>query len=79
MRNYYVEKFNCSVMECPACGYKYGHSYTNQNAYPYGKDEFLRVKSISEITYKAEDGWIEYTSTLYICPKCGTLGVKVES
>ena len=80
MYTYYSRKHDAQVYECPACKYKYGKSYTNKvNEYPWGKDNFMKVKDfVNGVTYRADDDWKTTTSNWYICPKCGTMGVVVE-
>ena len=79
MYTYYSRKHDAHVRECPVCKHKYGKSYSNEsNRYPWGKADFMYVTDFHGITYKAEGDWKQTTSDLWICPKCGTMGVGIE-
>ena len=80
MYTYYSEKHFCDVKECAVCHYKYGYSEKTKNNPFGGKDDFMKVKDFAYgITYRADKDWKTTTSDLWICPKCGTLGVGVDA
>ena len=80
MYSYYSDKHKCSVKKCPVCNYQYGKSYVDGRIrLPYGRNDFMKVTSVGDLTYISEEEYVQYTSNLYICPDCGTLGVMIDT
>lgn len=65
---------------CQACGYKHvediKHSYHKTIE---GDDDFIEMEGFEPHSTDRSDGWhpYHYTYTIYACPKCGVLQIRI--